>query len=69
MEKAREFCSALLGLSEEIGPRLEGTFEKFPQWRAGEMWPGLTPMGRAMQRASLHQFRTGHNPRKLLEGR
>jgi hypothetical protein len=69
MEKAREFYSAFLALNEEMGPRLEWTFEKFPQWRAGETCPERTPIDRAMNRAGIHRLRTGHNLIKLLLGR
>jgi hypothetical protein len=64
--KAREFYSAILEMNEGNGERLEGTFEKFPQWRAGEIsGPELTPMGRTMHRAGIHRLRTGHNPINL----
>jgi hypothetical protein len=69
--KVREFYSAVKemieGMIEENGARLEGAFEKIPQWRAGEILrPELTPIGHVMHRATIHSLRTGHKLRTML---
>jgi hypothetical protein len=58
--KVKEFYSPFMEMVQ--GNRdLEETFEKFPQWRVGvASQPELTPLGRALRAAAVHQLLTGH---------
>jgi hypothetical protein len=56
------------GITEGNGERLDGVLERFPQWRSGEISRHeLTPIGRAIRRATMHSLWTGHKLRTMLD--